>query len=139
MLGNLDAAVFADGQDAVVIQQRLAARFLVRLDHILKEHPILNLDGNGFLNIRMGDGHLPFHGGKDADINLLFGSICPGGSRHEQQRGTSGYYYAARLGGHRRSFGHHYRTLKVEKELVQYSAPVVTCQRIHLNFPQYPN
>ncbi len=89
MLGNLDAAVLADGQDAVVIQQRLAARFLVRLDHILKEHPILNLDGNGLLNIRMGDSHLPFHSRKDADINLLFGSICSGNSRHEEQRCAS--------------------------------------------------
>jgi hypothetical protein len=44
MFGNLDAAVLADGQDAVVIQESLRAGLLVRLDHILEQHSILGLD-----------------------------------------------------------------------------------------------
>jgi hypothetical protein len=90
MLGDLDAAMFADGQDAVVVQQRLAARLLVGFDDILEEHSALNLGRNGFLEAGMGDGHLSFHSGENADVNLIFWSIGPGGSCHEQQRRTSG-------------------------------------------------
>ena len=44
MFGDFDPAMFADGQDAVVIQERLRARLFVRLDHVLEQHSILLLD-----------------------------------------------------------------------------------------------
>jgi len=115
MLGHLDAAVLADGQNAVIVQERFGTRFLVRLDHILEQHAVLDLDGNGLLEIRMGDGHLPFHSRKDADINLFFWSIRAGDSRHKEQRCASSYNDMAGLGGHRRLFRRHYCTLKFEK------------------------
>jgi hypothetical protein len=47
MLRDLDAAVLADRQDAVVVQQRLGAGFLVRFDDILEQHAFLDFGGNG--------------------------------------------------------------------------------------------
>ena len=91
MLGDLDTAVLADGQDTVVIQERLAARLLVRFDHIFEEHPVLDLCRDRTLKARMGDGHLPFHGRKDADINLICmgGGVSPSRGCHKQQHTTS--------------------------------------------------
>ena len=47
MLGNFNPAVFADGQDAVIIQESLRAGLFIRLDHVLEQHPFLNLGRNG--------------------------------------------------------------------------------------------
>lgn len=46
MFGDFDPAMLANGQDAVVVQKRLRARLLVRLDHVLEQHSILELDRN---------------------------------------------------------------------------------------------
>jgi len=61
VLGDFHLAVFPNGQDAVVVEERLGAGFVLRFDHVLKEHGILEFDrpaegvsyvgnGNGALN-----------------------------------------------------------------------------------------
>lgn len=86
VLGDLDAAVFADGQDAVVIQQRLAAGLLTGFDHILEENLALDLCGDGLLKARMGDGHLSFNGRKDTHVDLIVCGRTVGRRSGSQQK-----------------------------------------------------
>jgi hypothetical protein len=72
MFGDLDSAVLANGQDAVIVQQGLGAGLLVRLDDVLEQHPVLNLGRDGLGETRMGDVHLAFNGREDADVDLIF-------------------------------------------------------------------
>jgi len=90
MLGDFDAGVLADGQDAVVIQQRLGAGLLVRFDDILEQHAVLDFYRNGLLKAGMGDVHLPFHGREDADIQICCSgrAVCPGRGNCKKQDGT---------------------------------------------------
>jgi hypothetical protein len=44
MFGDFDSAMLADGQYAVVIQESLRAGLFVRLDYVLEQHSILELD-----------------------------------------------------------------------------------------------
>ena len=92
VFGDLDAAMLADGQDAVVIQERFAARLLVRLDYILEKHPVLDLCRDWALEARMGNGHFPFHSREDADIDLIIlrRIVGPGSRCHEQYDAASG-------------------------------------------------
>ncbi len=89
MLGDFDAAVLTDSQNTVVVQQGLGAGFLVRFDDIFEQYSFLDFGRNGLLKARMGDVYLPLHSRKDADVNLIFGSICPGNGSSEEQRCTS--------------------------------------------------
>jgi hypothetical protein len=92
VLGDLDPAVLADGQDTVVIQQGLAAGLLVGFDDILEEDPLLDLRRDWSRTAGMGDVHLPFHGRKDADVDLIRWRRIVGPCRycHQQHEATSG-------------------------------------------------
>jgi hypothetical protein len=100
VLGDFDAAVLADGQNAVVVQQRLGAGLLFRLDDILEEHPVLNPGRDRFLEARMSDRHLPFDGRKDADINILRGRAVRPCRSGAQKHGCCSGYQALGMGGH---------------------------------------
>ncbi|OGW67650.1 MAG: hypothetical protein A3H49_02880 [Nitrospirae bacterium RIFCSPLOWO2_02_FULL_62_14] len=93
MLGDFDTAMFADGQDAVVIQQRFGAGLLVRFDDILEQHAVLDFCRNGLLKVWMGDSHLPFHGRKDADVLICSSGrvVRPGRGDCQKQDGTSNH------------------------------------------------
>ncbi|MGH7260231.1 MAG: hypothetical protein ACREI9_06075 [Nitrospiraceae bacterium] len=92
MLGNLDAAVLSDSQNAVVIQQGFRAGLFLRFDDIFEQHPVLELDRNGFLNAGVSDIDFSFNRRKNPDVYLIFGSgrvVRPGHGSREQQRSQS--------------------------------------------------
>jgi hypothetical protein len=83
VFGNLDAAVLADRQDAVVVEQRLGAGGLVRLDHVLEQDAFLDFGGNE-LGSRVHDSNFALDRRKDADVDLVVRRRgC--GDRSEQQ------------------------------------------------------
>jgi hypothetical protein len=87
VLGDLHAAVLPDGQDAVVVEQGLGSRFLLRLDEIPEEDGVALLGGQGFCRLGVLDGNLAFNGGKDADIRLCRNQECRGGDGQPDRSG----------------------------------------------------
>lgn len=86
MLGDLDPAVLADSQDAVIVQQCLRPRFLASLDDVPEQDSLLDPGRNRCDKSGVRDGHLAFDRGKDADVDRILGrlGLGPRGASNQQ-------------------------------------------------------